>query len=186
VRFGSVIYANTNTNTNTSTTRELAFPTTRSQPLTRKQRGSGTRVAASLRWCVRCDRVIYTNTSTNTNTNNTRELLPLRVKPLTRRPRGSGTRWLLRRAPFLSWASRHRTGAWWRCSERSRASGRRRGPTASGPHSGVGSWKRKEKEECMMDLLGLYTILPLPILCGVWHTRGGLRVCRILRISRVQ
>ena len=73
--------------------------TTRSKALARRQRGSGTRVAASLRWCVRCGRVIYTNTNTNMNYTNqsVRRAAffcspPTRSKALTRRPRGSGTR----------------------------------------------------------------------------------------------
>jgi len=32
--------------------------------------------------------------------------------------------------------------------------------------------------------VGLYTILPLPIVYGVWHTQGGSGWSRILRISR--
>jgi len=32
--------------------------------------------------------------------------------------------------------------------------------------------------------LGLYTILPSPILHGIWHAKGGLVVGRVLRNRR--
>jgi len=46
---------------------------------------------------------------------------------------------------------------------------------------------RRPKEasrENILLLIGLHTILPLPILYGVWHTKGGAGGRRVLRHGR--